>query len=154
MQAASRCSDLSWGLKHDEHSDISKASGENQEIDMDLSSHTSMKTTRDTTQNALPRPLRDRSWNELEKTLIGLFSVVCAIKGGVQLERFPPVQVNWSSTWAKSALKLFHSVSSEKLNNYSAGIPVTLCIQKIQSSPFLHPRCFYLFLQSDLNDFH
>lgn len=82
MQAASRCiqqareascSDLSWGLKHDEDGDISKPSGENQEIDIDLmSSHTSMKTTRNTTQNALLHSLRDRSWNELEKTQISL----------------------------------------------------------------------------------
>lgn len=82
MQAASRCiqqvheascSDLSWGLKHDEGGDISKPSGEDQEIDIDLmSSHTSTKTTRNTTQNALPHSLRHRPWNELERAQIGL----------------------------------------------------------------------------------
>lgn len=56
-----------------------------------MSSRTSMKTTRHATQNALPRPLRDGSWNELQKP-IGLF-FVCAIKGGARLEHFPPVQV-------------------------------------------------------------
>lgn len=50
--------DLSWSLKHDEHGDISVPSGENQEIDTDLmSSHATMKTTRNTTQNAF-RQLR------------------------------------------------------------------------------------------------
>lgn len=70
-----------------------------------MSSHTSMKTTRDTTQNALPRPLRDRSWNELEKT------VVCASKGGVQLElsRSPDPQ-------CAPREKLLRSVSAERLN--------------------------------------
>lgn len=48
---------------------MSKPSGENQEIDTDLmSSRTSIKTTRNTTQNALLRSLRDRSWNEPEKS--------------------------------------------------------------------------------------
>lgn len=49
-----------------------------------MSSHTSMKATRDTTQNALPRPLRDRSWNELERTLFWLFApskVACSSRG-------------------------------------------------------------------------
>lgn len=49
--------DLSWGLKHDEHGDISKPSGKNQEIDIDLmSTHATMKTTRNTTQNAFCWP--------------------------------------------------------------------------------------------------
>lgn len=39
-----RCSDLSWGLKHDELGDISKPSGKKQETDIDLmSSHATMK---------------------------------------------------------------------------------------------------------------
>ncbi len=49
--------DLSWSLKHDEHGDISVPCGKNQEIDTDLmSSHATMKTTRNTTQDAFRQP--------------------------------------------------------------------------------------------------
>lgn len=45
--------------KCDDRSDISEPSGQNQEIDTDLSSHATMKTTRDASQNAfrLPCPI-------------------------------------------------------------------------------------------------
>lgn len=68
------CNDRSWSLKHDEHSDISKPSGKNQEIDIGLiSSHATMKTTRNTTHNAilpaLPYSLREKSWSDLRSGL-------------------------------------------------------------------------------------
>lgn len=64
------CNNCSSSLKHDEHGDISKPSGKSQKTDIGLmSSHATMKTTRNTTQDALPYSFREKSWSDLRSGL-------------------------------------------------------------------------------------
>lgn len=122
------CSHLSRALKHDEHADISKPSGENQEIDIDLmSSRTSMKTTRNTTQNALLRSLRDWSRNELENQPFvgGGRSGKCWSRPGRGAA--PDPQRALTETCTESAA-FSKNRNSERLQTHT-GITVTVCAQ-------------------------
>lgn len=81
-----------------------------------MSSHTSTTTTRDATQNASPRPLRDRSWNELDGKDSD-WPCCCTIQGGGAAGAGSTCPAHLILN-VRQEEKLVRSVSTERFNDY------------------------------------